>query len=271
MKLGVLGATGNVGGEVVRLAAGRGHEVVAVARHRPARPVGAVRYVEGDLADASSYLPALAGVDAIFTLPGYAGLADTLDAGVPRVVLLSSSAAPTGRTSNAVAAYIIESERLTQRSGAAWTMLRPNAFASNALRWKPQLDAGDVIRDGFADVPLSVIHPGDIAAVAVEVLDDDRHAGQAYRLSGPESLTTAERVRMLGAALGRELTLVELSDDEHRAALLESVPPEYVDAFFEFYRGGLIDETSVQSGFTEVTGRAPRRFEEWLTEHAGEF
>jgi uncharacterized protein YbjT (DUF2867 family) len=150
-------------------------------------------------------------------------------------------------------------------------MLQPNAFASNALRWKPQLDEGDTIRDGFADVPLSVIHPGDIAEVAVEVLDDDRHAGRTYRLSGPESLTTEERVRMLGAALGRELTFVPLTDDEHRATLLETTPPEYVEAFFQFYREGVIDETTVQPGFTEVTGREPRTFPEWLAGHAGQF
>jgi NAD(P)-dependent dehydrogenase (short-subunit alcohol dehydrogenase family) len=55
MRIAVLGATGNVGGEVARPAAERGHEVRAVARHRPATPVPGVEYVQADLGDAGSY------------------------------------------------------------------------------------------------------------------------------------------------------------------------------------------------------------------------
>jgi len=275
MRITVLGGTGNIGGEVVRQAAARGHQITAVARHQPARPVAGVTYVEGDLADARSYAGALTDVDALFSLPGYDGLGDSLAgarrSGAHRVVLLSSSSVPSGRTDNAIASYMIASERVVKDSGLSWTMLQPNAFASNALRWKPQLDAGDTIRDGFADIPLSVIHPGDIAAVAVEALTDDRHAGRSYRLSGPESLSTEERVRRLGAAIGRRLTFVPLSDREHRAILLETTPEPYVDAFFQFYRGGTVDETSVQPAFEHIMGRPPRRFAEWLAEHSDKF
>ena len=275
MRILVLGATGNVGREVSALAAGSDHEVRAVARTRPDQSPAGVHFVPGDLNDASSYAAALEGVDALFTLPGYGGLADTLTAaraaGVRRVVLLSSSAAPTGRTDNAVARYMIESERTVRDGGIAWTMLRPNAFMSNALRWLPQLADGDVVREAFGDVPLSVIHPGDIAAVAVDALTDDRHAGRAYRLSGPETLSTAERVRLVGVAAGRELSFVPLADDEARTEMLATTPPEYVDAFFQFYRDALIDETTVQPTFEQVMGRPPRTFATWAEENAGSF
>ena len=272
MRILVLGATGNVGRQVSALAAGSDHEVRAVARNRPGSLPAGVHFVRGDLGDASSYAAALEGVDALFSLPGYGGLAGTLTAaraaGVRRVVLLSSSSAPTGRTDNAVARYMIESERTVRDSGIAWTLLRPNAFMSNALRWLPQLADGDVVREGFGDVPLSVVHPGDIAAVAVDALVDDRHAGRAYRLSGPETLSTAERVRQVGVAAGRDLSFVPLDDDEARATMLETTPPEYVDAFFQFYRGRLIDETTVQPTFEQVMGRPPTGFAVWAQENA---
>src|SRR5206468_3584805 len=142
MRIVVLGATGNVGRAVVAVALAEGHEVRAVSRTGRGLPEGAEVHI-GDLNDASSLARAVDGVEAVFTLAGYNGLAATLaDAargGAKRVVLLSSSSAPSGNRDNAVARYHIESEDLVRASGLGWTMLQPNAFMSNALRWREQL------------------------------------------------------------------------------------------------------------------------------------
>jgi hypothetical protein len=50
-----------------------------------------------------------------------------------------------------------------------------------------------------------------------------------------------------------------------------SMPPEYVDAFFDFFVEGAVDETTVLPTVLEVTGRPPRTFRQWADEHAGEF
>jgi uncharacterized protein YbjT (DUF2867 family) len=74
----------------------------------------------------------------VFLLSGYRQLEETLAemrrAGVERVVLLSSSAAPGGELSNAVARYHILSERAVGDSGLAWTFLQPNSLMSNTFR-----------------------------------------------------------------------------------------------------------------------------------------
>jgi uncharacterized protein YbjT (DUF2867 family) len=140
-------------------------------------------------------------VDALFSLAGYQGPADTLaHAGPTRVVLLSSSSAPSGKRANAV------------------------------------------------------------AAVALRGLATGDHEGPIYRLNGPEALTAAERATILGDALGRDLTVVVPSDEEAR----EGQPPEYADAFHEFYREGLIDETTVHPTVAEVLGRPPATFAAWV-------
>jgi uncharacterized protein YbjT (DUF2867 family) len=73
-----------------------------------------------------------------------AGLVRELkSADVSRVALLSSSAAPTGDLSNAVAADHIRSEQALEQSGIAAAFLRPNSFMSNALRWLPQIGLDD--------------------------------------------------------------------------------------------------------------------------------
>jgi uncharacterized protein YbjT (DUF2867 family) len=138
---------------------------------------------------------------------------------------------------------------------------------SNALRWQPQILAGDVIREPFGDIALSVVDPADIAAVALLALTTIDHHGQSYRLSGPEALTAADRAEILGDALGRKLTVVVSSDEEAR----EGLPPAYADAFHEFYRGGLIDETTVHPTVTRLLGRPPNTFADWVSRNRDRF
>ena len=270
MRILVLGATGNVGSAVVEAALAGGHTVRAVSRSGKGLPDGAEAYA-GDLNDATTLTDATDGVDAVFTLAGYTGLTDTLAAaaqgGATRVVLLSSSSAPSGDRTNAVTRYHLEAEDTVRTSGLSWTILRPNAFASNALRWRDQIRAGEPVREPFGDVALSVIDPADIAAVGLLGLVTSDHDGRTYRLSGPVALTAAERADILGAALGRELTVVVPSDEEAR----QGVPPEYADAFHQFYREGAIDETTVHPTVGQVLGRPPATFADWVSGNLDKF
>ncbi|MEV8436016.1 NAD(P)H-binding protein [Actinosynnema sp. NPDC051121] len=167
----VTGATGNVGREVVQALADAGAPVRALVRRTSDLPVA---QAVGDLDDPASLDAALGGVRGVFLLPGYRDmpglLAGFAAAGVERVVLLSSQAAVATDTANVVSAYMIDSETAVRESGVDWTILRPAAFMSNALRWLPQLRTGDVVSDAFGDVPIAVVDPADIAAVAAEAL-----------------------------------------------------------------------------------------------------
>jgi uncharacterized protein YbjT (DUF2867 family) len=273
----VTGATGNVGAEVVRLLAAAGEPVRALIRQdsdRSKLPEGAEGYV-GDLNQPESLTGALEDVTGAHLLAGYEGLAELLaamrDAGVKRVVLQSSSAAPGGDLTNAVAKYHILSEQAVRESGIPWTFLQPNSFMSNTLRWLPQLEAGDVVRDAFANVPVATIDPHDVAAVSALALTSGDHEGNSYRLSGPDSLLPAERLAILAKALGRDLRFEGQSDEEARAEMSENMPAAYVDGFFRFFRDGDVDESTVLPTVGEVLGREPRSFEDWTVEHADSF
>jgi uncharacterized protein YbjT (DUF2867 family) len=211
----------------------------------------------------------------VHLLSGYQGmeglLADARRAGVERVVLPSSSAVPGGDLGNAVARYHIRSEEAVRRSGLAWTMLQPNSFMSNATQWLPQLRAGDVIHAPFAHVRVATIDPADVAAVSARALTSDGHAGRSYRLSGPQSLTPADRVEVLAKVLGRKLRFQAQSDADARAEMRAAMPAEYVDAFFSFFADGTLDESEVLPTVREVTGRPPRSFEQWAIAHADAF
>ena len=269
----VTGATGNAGGAVVRALANSGEQVRAVVRdvNRAPLPAG-VEQVAGDLNEPGTLLPHLEGITAAFLLAGYEGLEETLAnmrrAEVERVVLLSSSAAPSGDLTNAVARYHVLSERAVRDSGLRWTFLQPNTFMTNTFQWLPQLHRGDVIRAPFADVNVATIDPDDIGAVAAVALTSDANDGRALRLSGPESLSPADRVAILAKTLGRELRFEAQSNEDARAEMNAAMPAEYVDAFFRFFVDGDLDESAVLPTVREVTGRAPRSFEAWARAHA---
>jgi uncharacterized protein YbjT (DUF2867 family) len=273
----VTGATGNAGGAVVRALVSAGEDVRALIRpggDQSALPAGA-EGVAGDLNRPETLSAALAGVRTVFLLSGYQDmpgvLAEIRRAGVERVVLLSSSAAPGGDMSNAVARYHILSETAVRRSGLPWTFLQPNSLMSNALQWRSQLQAGDVVHAPFADVRVATIDPHDVAAVAAEALTSGGHEGRSYRLSGPESLLPADRVAVLAKVLGRDLRFEGQSDADARAEMSATMPGEYVDAFFSFFADGKLDESKVLPTVQEVTGRQPRTFEQWARAHAGAF
>jgi uncharacterized protein YbjT (DUF2867 family) len=272
----VSGATGNAGGAVVRALIEVGEEVRALVRdaESSALPEG-VEVVIGDLNKPETLEPHLGGVSAAFLLAGYDGLAETLanmrSAGVGRVVLLSSSAAPGGDMSNAVARYHILSERAVRDSGLAWTFIQPNSLMSNTLRWLPQLREGDVIHDAFGDVAVAMIDPADLAAVAVKALATEELEGQSLRLSGPEAIYPTDRVRVLSAALGRELRFAAWSNEQARKEMSAAMPAAYVDAFFSFFVDGTIDETTVLPTVRRVLGREPRSFEQWVAANVDSF
>jgi uncharacterized protein YbjT (DUF2867 family) len=267
----VTGATGNAGGAVARALVDGGEQVRALVRDadQSGLPDG-VDAAVGDLNRPDTLAPHLDGVRAAFLLSGYEGLDETLAhmrrAGVERVVLLSSSAAPGGDLTNAVARYHILSERAVGESGLAWTFLQPNT-----LQWVPQLRHGDAIRAPFPDVRVATVDPEDVGAVAAAALTSEAHEGRAYRLSGPESLLPADRVAILSAVLGRNLRFEGQSNEDARAEMSEGMPAEYVEAFFRFFADGDLDESDVLPTVEEVTGRPPRSFEQWARAHAESF
>lgn len=272
----VTGAGGNVGAELVRALADAGQPVRALVRSGgQARVPPGAQAVTGDLNDPASLEPALDGTDGVFLLPGYADMPGVLArarrAGVRTLVQLSGMSAGSGDLSNAITAYMTSSEQAARESGLAWTILRPAMFMSNTFQWLPQLRASDLVRAPFGQVRAAVTDPSDIAAVAALALTAPGHEARVYELSGPHALSAADRVAILGRALGRNLRFEAQSDEDARAEMSATTPAQYVDAFFDFYVAGALDESRVLPTVRELTGRPPRTFSQWAAAHADAF
>ncbi|MCX5060307.1 MULTISPECIES: NAD(P)H-binding protein [unclassified Streptomyces] len=280
----VTGATGHVGGELVRRLVAAGEPVRAMTR-RPAEarlPKG-VEAVYGDADDPASLDAAFACTEGAFlmsaqgvgTAPGPThdlALAEAAArAGLRRLVKLS--VLDGGAGADVIARWHAQAEAaVTDPSpGFAWTLLRPGRFMSNALQWAGQLRAGDEVSTPFADRPAASIDPADLAEVAALALTTDDHAGATYELSGPQSLTPADELAILGEALGRDLRLRPVPDDAARTGMAHyGFPPEVVDAIMqrtlESDRGAEVLPT-----VEKALGRRPRTFAQWAREHAGAF
>lgn len=272
----VTGATGNVGNELVHALLARGASVRALMRNPDGRafPAG-VDVASADLEAPETLAPVLAGIRKLFLLGGFTTMSELLrrarDAGVEHVVLLTSRCVVGGNPDNAITRMWLDAEAAVRGSGVPWTILRPSGFHSNALRWLPQLRHGDVVRAPWPEVPIAVIDPADIAAVAATVLTEPGHVHTAPTLSGPQPLTPGEQVATLARALRRPLRYEPLSDHDARAQMQADTPAPVIDAFFRFFTDGEFDDSLVVDSVQAITGHQPRTFEQWARDHTHAF
>jgi uncharacterized protein YbjT (DUF2867 family) len=278
----VTGATGNVGGPVVRQLHEQGHRVRALVRD-PSRAAGlpaGIELVTGDLDDPASVAKAVTGAEAIFLMQLGTGTGQTStmaaaarDAGVPRIVLLSSAGARLlPLDDNPMGAAFAAREQILRESGLGVTYLRPSAFASNALAWRDAIRAGTV-SDPTGDGVLAVLDPDDIARVAVAALTDDGHVGNGYLLTGPQALTARQQVAIIAEVTGHPVDFQDVTPREFaEAAIQRGTPPEQarlMEHLNEVFRARR--SVNITDDVQNITGTAPATFRDWCERHAGAF
>lgn len=270
----VTGATGTVGRNVVDLLLAAGEQVRAMTRNpATAHLPPAVEVVQGDLRRPETLPPALDGIERAYLFPVSGYLEHFLQAGrqatLQRVVLLSSQAADTAQQGTIGRSHAANEEAVRQ-SGLDWTFLRPGAFMANDLQWAVQIQHTNTVQGAYGQAATAPIDERDIAAVAVAALLRDGHAGQAYTLSGPESLTQIERVAILSEVLGRELHWQELTQEEARQRLRD-VPPQVADSLLAMFQAMVGVEARISPAVAQVTGRPATPYRRWVARHKGEF
>ena len=278
MTILVAGATGAVGRHLVATLAARGASVRALTRkpEDTSVPEG-VEVVGGDLADASTLGPhVFEGVDRAFVFPAQ-GVEVFLDAavtaGVRRFTVLSSLAAamefPRDRGSASQLHHSAVEAAVTERTDA-WTILRPGTFANNLLSWAWQIRSGAPIRAPYLASAQAPVHEYDVAEAAAETLLSDDFIGETVAITGPQALTRAEQVAAIGAALGREIPLVEISPDEFRAETAQFIPQPIMKMLLDYWSDTLSVPDRPRPA-TPVTGRPGRTLAEWATDHRADF
>ncbi|WP_329100913.1 NAD(P)H-binding protein [Micromonospora sp. NBC_01699] len=277
MTILVTGATGNIGSALLGQLCASGAAPIRGLTRRTVRasfPDG-VEAVEGDLARAASLRPALDGVRSLFLVSRVGADADVIEearqAGVEHVVLVSSITVQTHPHMPA-AGENLAVERLLADSGMNWTILRPTQFASNTLWWAASIRDRGTVHVPYADVGLPTIHPADIAAVARVALTEPGHRGQTYALTGPERVTPRQQVEAIAAALGQDVSFVEISRVEACRQMAVLIGDRAADAVLDLMGGDVNDELRmVRDTVPRVTGSPARSFRQWAEENVGAF
>ncbi|WP_309060761.1 NAD(P)H-binding protein [Streptomyces sp.] len=271
-KILVTGATGTVGRQVVAELLARGHAVRALTRNAAAAGFPAdVEVVQGDLTDPDSLVPALEGVTGLHLITFGGPYFTPLETG-PRI-LESARAAGVRRVTvlNGGGPTLLE-DAVRADDGVDWTVLMPVEFMANALEWADGIVTSDEVREPFVSRLSAMVHEGDIGAVAAVALTEEGHGGQEYVITGPEVLTVGDKVAAIAAARGRDIALVELTEEQAVAQWRAAGRPEDVIGFLLDVYGNTpeVGRTVVDT-VEKVTGRPARTFAQWAAEHADAF
>ncbi|MEV0752521.1 NAD(P)H-binding protein [Streptosporangium sp. NPDC050280] len=277
----VTGATGRIGRAVVDLLTDADVPVRALVRRSESAATlpADVEIATGDLTVPESLDAALHAVSTVFlvwTAPPQtaAAVVDRLAAHAQRVVYLSAphrTPHPFFRQPNPMAALHAEIEELIAATGLDSTIVRPGMFASNALFWWSAAIRGEgVVRWPYGAAETAPVDDRDVAAVVARILREDGHAGGDYVLTGPESLTQAEQVSVIGDVLGRRLTFEELAPDDFRRETPEASRPA-VDMLLAAWNATMGRPAYVTSTVSDLLGRPVRTFRQWVTDHTASF
>jgi uncharacterized protein YbjT (DUF2867 family) len=276
----VIGATGRVGGELVKLLTQHG-EVVRCATRNPltasSKFVNTVEIVEFDYERPHTFAPALVGVEKIFLTvrPGdnhsdkvaMPLIDEAKKAKVQHIVTLTAMGVEQDET------FMLRIlEKYIESSGIPYTHLRPNWFMQN-------FNSGSIFIDiqttgglhlPAADAKISFIDVRDIAAVGFVALTKPHHTGHAYTLTGQEALSHFQVVEKLSRVAGKTISYIPISEDTARSRLIKGgVPNDLIERWTNFYRKvrqGLC--ATVSTDIELVLDRSPILFDQYANDNA---
>lgn len=214
------------------------------------------------------------------------GTFDTLkDAGVGHVVLLSSFAVkgPAEDEKNMeefIAAAHAKTEVTMKESGIANTAVRPMYFTSNVFWYLNGIRQGKV-ELLYPNIKFDYISPTDIGTVCGAVLSEPRFRSQQQQiipLCGPELHSQREAMGIIGQALGHEIQIQEINEDQWYEKLLkQGLPRPVIQSITKGMRASnegrnaYPDHAEVSENVSKYAERNPTSLADWITANKAAF
>lgn len=267
----VVGASGFVGSELVRLLKRAEHEVKSVSSRQSVDP----DVLTIDLTRGADLEAAFEGVDAAFLMapPGKSDQHTLLSPQIRvasrkrlgTVVMLSAPGAGSERETP-----FRRAEIELEATDLDYTILRPNWFMQNFNSyWLGQINGDGRMRLPAGGARASFIDTRDIAAATAVLLTSGGGGRRTLDLTGPEALDHHQVAYELSAVIGRKIAYEDVSPSEFAAQLSDAgVAPAnvaYLNGIFAELKQGRREPVSLS--FEEVVGRAPRRFADYAQDH----
>jgi uncharacterized protein YbjT (DUF2867 family) len=277
VKVLLTGATGLLGGALLDLLLGEGHEVRCLVREESPRAsrLSALRIElsRGDAGDAQALSRALSGMDALLHVAGIEYAPPVLEAArraeVGRLVVVGSTSAHSAYEFRSSSKLLME--ELVRESGLRYTIVRPSMIYGseqdkNMHRLLRFLDRSPVFpMFGSGENLWQPVYHEDCASGIYEALVRPAAVGQSYDLPGAEPLTYLELVKTAAGALGRKPRIVRLPLEPVRRTLVaaERLRLPFPIRSEQVLRLGE-DKAYTYDGAKRELGYAPRPFREGI-------
>ena len=269
----VVGASGTVGSEIIRLLKSEGFRVRATTSKKVEQPSSDLVHI--NLATGDGVKAAMEGVDRAFFLspPGYADqyallsplVQEAKRRGLKKVVLMTAMGANAVETSP-----FRRVEIELEKSGLSYNIIRPNWFLQNFNTfWIQGIREQKKILLPAGKAKVGFIDARDIAAVAAKLLTSDVHTNKDFDLTGGESVNHDEVAQAISVATGLPITYQEIAPDALRQGLLAGgVPADYAEfliLILGFLREGY--SASVNGNVQLILGREPIRLAQYAQDY----
>ncbi|GAB4584067.1 NAD(P)H-binding protein [Nocardia sp. IFM 10818] len=273
----VTGARGKIGQAVLADLHAAGLPVRAASADPAALTVPAgVDIAELRLDAPETFGAALQGATQVFLYPEPAGIDAFItaaqQAGVEHVVLLSSSSVlgPDAEI-DPLAMHNLAVEKALAASDLTVTVLRPDSFATNTLGWAHFIADDMPIQHAYPDAAMAVIHPTDIADIAVAALTSGDLRGRTVTLTGPQLLTFREQLAIVSDILGRGIPMDEITRAAAEEQMAQHMPPAFVGSLLDYWATATIRPAPVADTTETLLGTPARTFAQWVRENATVF
>ncbi|KUJ20904.1 NAD(P)-binding protein [Mollisia scopiformis] len=272
------GGTGKISSRIAPLLSANGNDVLIASRSGNSPELASCKGVKFDWLDESTYKTAFecASISAIFLvappimdcLPPMKTFIDlAIKNGVKRFVLLSASVLEDGDgpIMTAVASYI-------KGLKVEYAILQPTWFMENfsEVQHLPTIRDQDQIITATGQGKVPFVRAEDIAAVAFRALTEEVPHNKDHLILGPRLWSYDEVAALLTQKLGRKISHLKISEAEFAQGIANFMPEDYAKMLAKL-------ETVIKNGGEErlndvvskVTGREPKRFEDFVDEMVG--
>jgi uncharacterized protein YbjT (DUF2867 family) len=278
----VTGATGNIGGEIIKALATQAIPARAMVRNpAKAAKLDGIELVEGDFDNPTALNTALTGIKRAFLILPDSSEAERLgqnfleaatQVGLEQIVYLSMWGAEEN-TAISFAKIHWQTEQQIKANRVGYTFLQPNLFMQNFLRQAPGIVAQGSVSLPMNEGKVSIVDIRDIAATAAGLLVNGGYKNETVIITGSESLTYPEATRQIGEIIGKEITYNVLSFETAKESYLKfGMNPTYVNDLIELYR--LFDSgygQAVTDVVEKIGKKKPYTFKQFVQDHLQAF
>ena len=287
MKIGITGASGQLGTGILRYALARtsAANMVAITRNPGKLEQLSQQGVEvraGDFTKPAGLAEAFRGIERLVIIPTgelqtgvriqqhKAAIEAAAAAGV-RHAMYISTVSPRPDPNNSLFDSHFATEQALIASGVDWTILRMSVYADTLLDAAKRASASGTY-SAVPGAPAAYVTRDDLAATAAGILCTPGHIGITYHATGPVSVTQPELADAMAQATGKPISFQAISEEQQRAGLeAAGLPPFVVNTILGFQAGlraGAFD--LVTGDVARLSGKAAQSPVQFLTRALGQ-